>query len=84
MQEDEEDFSATPVYHFHPLYRHFEIIWTIFVESSPSHIQGVPKKKETFLKFDINLFSAKTYKHVVSKESLENCATGHISFDNMV
>ena len=47
-------------------------------------MQGVPKKKETFLTFDINLFSAKTYKHVVSKESLENCATGHISFDNMV
>ena len=45
---------------------------------------GCSKKKETFLTFDINLLSAKTYKHVVSKESLENCTTGHISFDNMV
>ena len=48
------------------------------------HNTGVPPKKKTFLTFYINLFSAKTYKHVISKESLENYATGHISFDNMV
>ena len=64
-------------------------IWLVFLLRAVEvlalfDIYRVFQKKETFLTLDINLFSAKTYKHVVSKESLENCATGHISFDNMV
>ena len=28
------------IYHFHPLYRHFDIIWVIAAESSPLRIAG--------------------------------------------
>ena len=61
-------------------------MYSLYIKSSSSFSSstGCSKKKETFLTFDINLLSAKTYKHVVSKESLENCTTGHISFDSMV
>ena len=41
-----EGISLTPLYHFHPLYRHLHISWVITAQSSPLHIassQARPK-----------------------------------------
>ena len=35
-----EDISLYPFYHFHPLHRHFDIIWVIAAESSLLYIAG--------------------------------------------
>ena len=37
-QGKEKSFCLTPLYHFHPLYRHLEISWAITAESSPLDI----------------------------------------------
>ena len=37
-QQGREAISLTPLYHFHPLHRHLDIIQVITVESSPLHI----------------------------------------------
>ena len=41
-----EAISLSPLYHFHPLYRHLDIGWAITAESSPLHITSSRTRTE--------------------------------------
>ena len=42
-----EAISLTPLYHFHPLHRHFDISWVITAESSTLHIASSQTRNES-------------------------------------
>ena len=48
QQAKGEGIYLTPVYHFHPLHRHFGISRAITAESSPLHIAGNRTRPGTF------------------------------------
>ena len=43
-----ETTSLTPLYHFHPLHKHSDIIWAITGESSPLHTASIRTRTANF------------------------------------
>ena len=47
QQRKKEAIYLTPLYHFHPLHRHLDIVWAITAESSPLYIASSQTQTQT-------------------------------------